>query len=83
MTPLFRQLQRLEASGTPIRVGVIGVGAMGRGLVHQLAQMPGLVPALVVARNVGRAVAAYRDAGFADADIVVTNDAVPFAAALG
>jgi len=82
MTPLFRQLQRLEQGATPIRVGVIGSGLMGRGLVHQLARMPGLAPSLMVARNIESALAAFRDAGFATEDIVVTDDAVRFAKAL-
>jgi predicted homoserine dehydrogenase-like protein len=78
---MFRQLLRLEKSGRPIRVGVIGAGAMGRGVVHQLAQMPGLRPAVIVARNIERAIAAYRDAGFAPADIVVTDDPMRLARA--
>ena len=81
MTPMFRHLQRLHASGTPIRVGVIGSGLMGRGLVHQLARMPGLKPSLIVARNIERALAACRDAGFATEDIVVTDDPLRFSSA--
>jgi predicted homoserine dehydrogenase-like protein len=82
MTPLFRHLQRLEDSRTPIRVGVIGSGLMGRGLVHQLARMPGMRPALIVARNIERALLACRDAGFAVDDIVVTDDALRFSKAV-
>ena len=81
MTPLFRHLQRLQASGTPIRVGVIGAGLMGRGLVHQLARMPGLQPSVIVARNIEHALAAARDAGFAAERVVVTDDPVRFAKA--
>jgi predicted homoserine dehydrogenase-like protein len=82
MTPLFRHLQRLQASGTPIRVGVIGAGLMGRGLIHQLVRMPGLQPSLVVARNIERALSACRDAGFDAEDVVVTDDAVRFSKAV-
>jgi predicted homoserine dehydrogenase-like protein len=81
MTPMFRHLQRLQASGTPVRVGVIGSGLMGRGLVHQLARMPGLKASLIVARNIERALAACRDAGFSAEDIVVTDDPMRFASA--
>jgi predicted homoserine dehydrogenase-like protein len=81
MTPLFRHLQRLQASGTPIRVGVIGAGLMGRGLVHQLVRMPGLQPSVIVARNIEHALAAARDAGFAAESVVVTDDPVRFAKA--
>lgn len=34
-------LQRLRALKSPIRVGIIGVGAMGRGLVYQCRNTPG------------------------------------------
>jgi predicted homoserine dehydrogenase-like protein len=79
---LFRHLQRLEDSRTPIRVGVIGSGLMGRGLLHQLARMPGMRPALIVARNIERALLACRDAGFAVDEIVVTDEAVRFSEAV-
>jgi len=82
MTPMFRNLQRLQASGTPIRVGVIGSGLMGRGMIHQLARMPGLQPAVIVARNIEHALAAARDAGFASENVVVTDDPVRFAKAI-
>jgi predicted homoserine dehydrogenase-like protein len=73
MTHLFRQLQRLEMIRQPIRVGVIGAGFMGRGLVHQLARMPGLTPALIVSRTLEHAIEAYRLAGFPAQDIVVSD----------
>src|SRR5262245_37211847 len=34
-------VQRLRALDTPIRVGIIGIGAMGRGLVYQCRTTPG------------------------------------------
>jgi predicted homoserine dehydrogenase-like protein len=73
MTHLFRQLQRLDAKNQSIRVGVIGIGFMGRGLVYQLSRMPGLFPALLVNRTVNRAIDAYRQAGFNEHEIVVSD----------
>lgn len=73
MTHLFRQLQRLEIIRQPIRVCVIGAGFMGRGLVHQLARMPGMVPSLIVSRTPEHAVEAYRLAGFNAQEIVVSD----------
>lgn len=84
MTHLFRHLQRLESRGKPIRVGVIGVGFMGKGLVYQLSRMPGMTPALLVTRTLEHAISAYNACGIAS-DIVVSDspkalsDAVQFA----
>ena len=74
MTHLFRQLRRRQGAGQPVRVAVIGAGFMGRGLVYQLAKMPGMFPALVVNRSPERAVEAYRLAGFSAKSVLVSDD---------
>src|SRR5437763_1842475 len=51
MTPLFRQLQRMQSKGEVIHTGVIGAGFMGRGIVYQLAKMPGMYPSMIVNRT--------------------------------
>ena len=35
-------LKKREAAGNPIRVGLIGAGAMGRGIAWQVAHTPGM-----------------------------------------
>lgn len=82
MTHLFRQLGRLAAQGRAVRVGVVGAGFMGRGLVQQLARMPGLFPSLVVSRRIEAGVEAYRRAGFAADEIVVSDRPVVLAEAV-
>jgi predicted homoserine dehydrogenase-like protein len=74
MTPLFRQLQRLQAKGELIRTGVIGAGFMGRGIIYQLAKMPGMYPSLVVNRTVENAIRAYELAGFNPKHVLVSDD---------
>src|SRR5579871_1919285 len=74
MTHLFRQLQRRQAKGEPVRAAVIGAGFMGRGIVYQLAQMDGMYPSLVVNRTAERAVEAYALAGFKAKDVLISDD---------
>jgi len=74
MTHLFRELQRRQSRSQPIGTAVIGAGFMGRGIIYQLAHMPGMYPALVVNRNVDRAVDAYAQAGFDARRVLVSDD---------
>lgn len=57
-------LKAREAQGKPIRVGMIGAGFMGRGLVNQIVHsVPGERMAAIFNRNVAKAIEAYRYAG--------------------
>jgi predicted homoserine dehydrogenase-like protein len=53
-----------EAAGKPIRVGMIGAGFMGRGLVNQIVHsVPGERMSAIFNRKIEKAVDAYRYAG--------------------
>src|SRR5256885_5177680 len=82
MTHLFRELQRREARGNPVRTAVVGAGFMGKGLVYQLSKMPGMHPALVVNRTTDKAVAAYVESGYRKQDILISDDPAKLAAAV-
>jgi len=57
-------LQAREASGDPIRVGMIGAGFMGRGLLNQIVHsVPGERLVAVYNRHLDKAIDAYRYAG--------------------
>ena len=57
-------LKAREAQGKPIRVGMIGAGFMGRGLVNQIVHsVPGERMAAIFNRHVDKAIEAYRYAG--------------------
>jgi predicted homoserine dehydrogenase-like protein len=57
-------LRKREAEGNPIRVGMIGAGFMGRGLINQIAHsVPGQRMAAVFNRHPQKALDAYRYAG--------------------
>ena len=79
-----RALQERAASGRPVQVGMVGAGAMGRGIARQVFRaFPGLRLAAIANRTVGNAERAYREAGQAefvavtsalDLDDAVAND---------
>ena len=39
---MLKELQRREAEGKPIKVGLIGAGAMGAGIAWQVHRTPGM-----------------------------------------
>jgi predicted homoserine dehydrogenase-like protein len=62
-----RELARREEAGRPIRVGLVGAGAMGRAVALQIVtSVPGMTLAAVANRTLARAELAYRDAGIDD-----------------
>jgi predicted homoserine dehydrogenase-like protein len=52
-------LAKRAAENNPIRVGIIGAGKFGGGLVAQLSQMRGMVPSVIADINLNRARHAY------------------------
>jgi predicted homoserine dehydrogenase-like protein len=59
-----RALEERAASGHPVQVGLVGAGAMGRGIARQICNVyPGLRLAAVANRTVGNAERAFREAG--------------------
>ncbi len=56
-------LERLRALDEPIRVGIIGVGSMGRGLVRQISLTPGIECVAVADLNVPQAMERLRAIG--------------------
>jgi predicted homoserine dehydrogenase-like protein len=57
-------LRAREAAGKPIRVGMIGAGFMGRGLVNQIVHsVPGQRMVAIFNRHVEKAISAYQYAG--------------------
>ena len=55
--------RRLESTGRPIRVGLIGSGEMGTDIVTQCQQMTGITVAAIAEINVDAAKKALRIAG--------------------
>ena len=69
-----------EKGSTPL--AVVGAGYVGTGVIHSIAQSPGMSPAIVVNRNTDRAVAAFTQLGIDAASIVISEDTSELAQAI-
>lgn len=68
-----RRLVALEKAGQPIRVGLIGAGQMGRGMIAQITAMKGMSVVATADIQTENAVNAYRLAGYEQPQIVETE----------
>jgi predicted homoserine dehydrogenase-like protein len=75
MLGLNRKLERLEAEGSYIKVGLIGAGQMGRGMISQIESMKGMRVVITADLQVENIENAYKHAGIAASDIIVTGEA--------
>ena len=57
------RLETMEKAGTPIRIGLVGVGQMGRGFVAQVAAIPGMEVVIAADMDPGRALSTFRELG--------------------
>jgi predicted homoserine dehydrogenase-like protein len=75
MIILDEMLRRREVEGRPIRVGMIGAGAMGRGCANQIVNaVPGMRLVAVANRTLATARRAYDEAGLEGAREAETQD---------
>lgn len=70
---VMRRLARLRGDDE-LRVALVGAGMVGHSLTYQINFTPGMRTALIVNRTPANAVDAYRRAGLAAEDIVVSDD---------
>lgn len=69
MFGIYQELVNLEKEGKSIKVGIIGCGQMGRGLVSQTMLVPGEVPSVIADINIDAARNAFLHAGVKPEDI--------------
>ena len=74
--------KRLEKTGRPIRVGLIGSGEMGTDIVTQCGQMTGITVAAIAEINPGAAKKAYMIGGRDEASFYASNKKSDFDAAI-
>ncbi|MDR4949526.1 NAD(P)H-dependent oxidoreductase [Neobacillus cucumis] len=74
---IYQQLLQRERENAPIRVGVIGAGQMGFGMIAQISKIPGMIVAGVCDVNVSaaqRAADYYNSQSAVRNPVIVTND---------
>lgn len=79
---IWNRLARRSEDSGDAPIAVVGAGYVGTGVVHSIAQSPGMNPSLVVNRNTERAVAALTDLGIATDDVVVSDSVDELASAI-
>lgn len=72
-------LERQAKTGHPVRVGVVGAGQMGSGLIAQIARTPGMTVSAVADIVVEKAESALQNAGISD--VLIAGDDIDAAAA--
>lgn len=82
MLKMNKRLGKLSKENKDIKVGIIGAGKMGKGLVNQMSRIKGMIPALVVNRNVEKAINSLLSAGIGKEDIIVSNSIMDINAAI-
>lgn len=73
MLGINARLKARHEEGRPIKVGLIGSGQMGTGMVSQVSRMRGMDVAAIADIDEARAVEAYVRAGVAREDVVVSE----------
>jgi len=71
---LYQKLKSLQEKKESIKMGLVGCGQMGSGMVSLVSQMPGLEVAAIAELDVERAKEAYKTAGIPEEDVVVVDD---------
>ncbi|HSH35162.1 NAD(P)-dependent oxidoreductase, partial [Schnuerera sp.] len=67
------KLNELAKQDKYLKIAIVGAGKMGKGLINQMSRIKGMLPSLVVNRNVEKAVNAFLSAGIRKEDIVISN----------
>jgi predicted homoserine dehydrogenase-like protein len=70
---IYEKLQQQQADGNPIRVGLVGCGQMGSGLVHVTNQMVGMDTVAIADIDINRPLAVLKAIGIPESEICITN----------
>lgn len=70
---LLKKLRSLEANGVPIRIGLVGCGQMGSGLVHVIEKIPGMRTVAIADVNINRPISTLAQIGLGNSNVVITS----------
>jgi predicted homoserine dehydrogenase-like protein len=71
---LYNHLLKREEEGEPIRLGLVGCGQMGSGMVHVTNRMAGMRTAAISDIDVNRPLAELKSIGVPESEICVTSN---------
>jgi predicted homoserine dehydrogenase-like protein len=71
---LLEHLQKREAAGNPIKLGLVGCGQEGSGMVHITHRMAGLDTRAIADILPGRPLSTFKNIGLPESKICVTNN---------
>ncbi|SFE12175.1 Predicted homoserine dehydrogenase, contains C-terminal SAF domain [Lentibacillus persicus] len=74
MLGINRKLANFEKSGSYIKVGLVGAGQMGRGMISQIESMKGMRVVITADLAINNVKNAYENAGIDRANIVETDE---------
>lgn len=74
MLGINRKLEELQRNGQIIKVGLVGAGQMGRGMISQIESMVGMRVVITGDINIDNVTNAYIKSGVAPTDIIETNE---------
>ena len=69
----IKKLEKLEAEGSSINVGIVGCGQMGSGLAHTLNHVIGMRAAAIADIEIEKGITVFLDMGYERDAVVVTN----------
>jgi predicted homoserine dehydrogenase-like protein len=70
---LYNHLLKREEEGKPIRLGLVGCGQMGSGMVHVTNRMAGMITAAISDIDINRPIAELKSIGVPESEICVTS----------
>src|SRR5690625_1362183 len=74
MLGINRELEKLEKSGRQIKVGLVGAGQMGRGMISQITSMNGMKVVATSDIQIDNVTRAYELAGVPSEEVMIADD---------